>query len=109
MTRADTTGLAHAISGPGRLSGSPKRHAHSLALAPLFFLCRLRGLFLFGASGSGVPLMDAFFSATLSRPPLERVLAWVVRATGTLIGCHGSKYTLDFPRSLSPRGARTCR
>jgi hypothetical protein len=58
------------------------------ALAPLFFLCRLRGLFLFGASGSGALLMDAFFSATLSRPPLERVLAWVVRAPGTLVDCH---------------------
>jgi hypothetical protein len=59
------------------------------ALAPLFFLCGLRGFLLFGASGSGALLMDAFFSATLSRPSLERVLVWVVRTTGTLFGCHG--------------------
>jgi hypothetical protein len=73
----------HVLAGYGRACDS------LATLAPLFFLCRLRGLFLFGASGSGAPLMDAFFSATLSRPPLERVLVWVVRATGTLIGCHG--------------------
>ena len=71
------------------------------ALAPLFFLCRLRGLFLFGASGSGALLMDAFFSATLSRPPLEGPLAWVVPALGERV-CHGGNMHSIFPTSPHP-------
>jgi hypothetical protein len=86
------------VLGVGWKREASARACDSLAaLAPLFFPCHLRGLFLFGASGSGAPLMDAFFSATLSRPPLERVLIWVVRATGTLIGCHGRNIRSIFP------------
>jgi hypothetical protein len=32
--------------------------------------------------------MDTFFSATLSRPPLERLLAWVLPTRGALISYH---------------------
>jgi hypothetical protein len=77
------------------------------ALAPLFFLCHLRGLFLFGASGSGALLMDAFFSATLSRPPLEGPLAWVVPALGELV-CHGGNMRSIFPTSPHPCMATRC-
>jgi hypothetical protein len=76
-------------SGGQRRGDVVRESTDSLAaLAPLFFLCRLRGLFLFGASGSGAPLMEAFFSATLSRPPLERLLAWVLPTRGALISYH---------------------
>jgi hypothetical protein len=51
--------------------------------------------------------MDAFFSATLSRPPLERVLIWVVRARGTLIGCHGQNIRSIFRGRYPHGGART--
>jgi hypothetical protein len=73
------------------------------ALAPLFFLGHLRGLFLFGASGSGALLMDAFFSATLSRPPLEGPLAWVAPALGELV-CHGGNMRSIFRRRDTVRG-----
>jgi hypothetical protein len=71
-----------------RMTRACSLDAPLMLLAPLFFLCRFRGLFLFGASGSGALLMDAFFSATLSRPTLEGPLAWVVPALGELV-CHG--------------------
>jgi hypothetical protein len=60
-------------------------------------------LFLFGASGSGALLMDAFFSATLSRPPLEGALAWVAPALGELV-CHGGNMRSIFRRRHTVRG-----
>jgi hypothetical protein len=73
-------------------------------LAPLFFLRGRRRLFLFGASGSGALLMDAFFSATLSGPPLEGPLAWVVPALGELV-CHGRNMGSIF-RARYPHSGR---
>jgi len=70
------------------------------ALAPLFFLCRLRGLFLFGERFRGL-LMDAFFSTTFSGPPsggtfgLGRACPW-----GACLPWW--KYALDFSDVATP-------
>jgi hypothetical protein len=47
--------------------------------------------------------MDAFFSATLSRPPLEGPLAWVAPALGELV-CHGENMRSIFRRRHTVRG-----
>jgi hypothetical protein len=103
LTQRDSWIRFSGRSGGQQRGDVVRESADSLAaLVPLFFLRRLRGLFLFGASDSGAPLMDAFFSSTLSRPPLERLLAWVLHARRTLIGCHGRNIRSIF-RGRYPR------